>query len=155
MEVSAIMAGVQFAAVVGNEFSESEVTLRFILFVGGSIASIYLVDKVLKKILKVEKNNLSAESYVNDAHKKWNKLISLVSCIALIIIMSIFFSEDISMNTAFFLLVTGLPFLLTIIKIGFEKKYAENPNDYLYTLLGLGLLSSIVITLLLILSPEI
>lgn len=41
---------------VGDGVSESEMAFRFILFVGGSIASFYLVDMLLRKILRVEKN---------------------------------------------------------------------------------------------------
>lgn len=153
MEFEAIVAVFHLAAVVGSGLSESEVALRFILFVGGSIASISIVDKVLKKILKVEKNKSSTDSYVNDLHKKWDKIISLGSGIALIIITSVLFNMDVSMNMALFLLVAGLTFLSTIVKIGFEKKYAENPDEYLYTLLGLAMSGGIVFTLWLIFSP--
>ncbi|AQU80824.1 DUF4181 domain-containing protein [Planococcus faecalis] len=155
MEFSAFVAGVHLAAVVGSELSESEVALRFIFFVGGSIASIYLVDKVLKKILKIEKNKSSTDSYVNDLHKKWDKIISLWSGIALTVITFILFNTNASINLFLLLPVAALPFLPTIIQVGFEKKYAENPNDYLYTLLGLGMSSGIIITLLLIFSPGI
>lgn len=60
MELDAIVMGASLAAMVGEGASESEVALRFILFLGGSIASIYLVDMVLKKILKVEKKKSSS-----------------------------------------------------------------------------------------------
>ncbi|EGA91328.1 hypothetical protein GPDM_00625 [Planococcus donghaensis MPA1U2] len=43
---------------VGDGVSESEMAFRFILFIGGSILSIFLVDMLLRKILGVEKRNL-------------------------------------------------------------------------------------------------
>lgn len=46
-----------------------------------------------------------------------------------------------------------IPISPIVLQIGFEKKYAENSNEYLHTLLGTGITIVIMGTLLFILSP--
>lgn len=137
---------------VGDGVSESEVALRFILFIGGSIASFYLVDMLLRKILKVEKRS-SEVSYVNDLHKKWDKIVRIGSGSVLIVLALIVLGFDFPIRPSLFLPIAILPISPIVLRIGFEKKYAKNPNEYLHTLLGMGITVVIMGTLLFVLSP--
>lgn len=137
---------------VGDGVSESEMAFRFILFVGGSIASFYLVDMLLRKILRVEKKS-SEVSYVNDLHKKWYKIVRIVSGSVLIVLTLIVLGFGFPIFPSLFLLIAILPISPIVLRIGFEKKYAENSNEYLHTLLGTGITIVIMGTLLFILSP--
>ncbi|ANU09478.1 hypothetical protein A1A1_11842 [Planococcus antarcticus DSM 14505] len=154
MEFDAIVVGETLTAMVGEGVSESEVALRFILFVCGSIVSIYLVDMVLKKILKVEKKKSSSTRYINDLHRKWDRMISVGSGVLVLITLLIAFEYSSVFSSYLFMLGVIPVILQLLVQVGFEKKYAENPNEYLYTLLGAVTMSVSIITLLFIFSPS-
>ncbi len=140
-------------AMVGDGASESEVALRFILFVGGSIAIIYLMNKIFGKLIGEGKKKSTANSYFNDLHKKWDKIVSVGSSFVLLVIVLVFWNTDLPTSTPLYLLIAAIAILPILVQLGFERKYAENPNEYLYTLLGVGISGVIIFTLLVILSP--
>ncbi|MCH4825466.1 MAG: DUF4181 domain-containing protein [Planococcus sp. (in: firmicutes)] len=134
---------------VGDGVSESEMAFRFILFIGGSIAVIFLMNRLLKNFFGEEKKSVE-DRYINDSHKKWDRIVSRGSSIVLVILLLIFWNTDLPMNIPLFLIFAILP---TLVQIGFERKYAKNPNEYLYKVLIMLVGSAVILTLLFILSP--
>ncbi|ANU14509.1 hypothetical protein B481_0272 [Planococcus halocryophilus Or1] len=130
-----------------------EMAFRFILFIGGSIASIFLVDMLLRKILGVEKKKSVKDRHFNDLHKKWDNIVSTGSGIVVLILALIIIVSDSPVNIYWFLLAAVVPISPLLVRVGFEKKYAENPNEYLITLLRMVITIVIIGTLLNILSP--
>lgn len=138
---------------VGEGISESEMAFRFILFVGGSIAVIFLTNSLLRKISGDEKKKPGKDKYVNDLHKKWDRIVSTGSSIVLITILLILWTTDLRMSTPLFLVCAVFMILPIFVQIGFERKYAENPNEYLYKIPVMGLAGAVIVALLWILSP--
>jgi len=138
---------------IGDGVSESEMAFRFILFIGGSIVSIFLVDRLLRKILGVEKKKSVKDRHFNNLHKKWDGIVSTGSGIGVLILALIIIGLDSSINMYLFLLIAIITMIPILVQIGFEKKYAENPNEYLFTLLEMAITVVIMGTLLFILSP--
>ncbi|ANU21933.1 DUF4181 domain-containing protein [Planococcus donghaensis] len=138
---------------VGDGISESEMAFRFILFIGGSIVSIFLVDMLLRKILGVEKKKSVKDSHFNDLHKKWDEIVSTGSGIAVLILTLIIIGLDFTVNEYLFILIAIITIIPILVQVGFEKKYAKNPNEYLLTILGMAITVVIMGTLLFILSP--
>ncbi|AIY06893.1 hypothetical protein Plano_2928 [Planococcus sp. PAMC 21323] len=153
MDFDAMSMRESIPILVGDGVSESEMAFRFILFVGGSIAVIFLTNSLLKRISGDEKEKPVKDKYVNDLHKKWDRIVSIVSSIVLITILLILWNTDLSMSTPLFLVCSVFMILPVLVQIGFERKYAENPNEYLYTISVMGLAGAVVIALLWILSP--
>lgn len=71
----------------------------------------------------------------------------------MLILALIIIGLDSSINMYLFLLIAIITMIPILVQIGFEKKYAENPNEYLFTLLEMGITVVIIGTLLFILSP--
>ncbi|MGB6409532.1 MAG: DUF4181 domain-containing protein [Planococcus donghaensis] len=138
---------------VGDGISESEMAFRFILFIGGSIVSFFVVDMLLRKILGVEKKESVKDRHFNALHKKWDGIVSTGSGISLLILTLIIIGLDSSINMYLFLLIAIITMIPILVQIGFEKKYAKNPNEYMLTILGLAITVVIMGTLLFILSP--
>ncbi len=137
----------------GDSISESEMAFRFILFVGGSIVSIFLVDMLLRRMLWVEKKKSVKDRHFNDLHKKWDGILSASSGIAVLILALIIIEVGSPMNMYLFLLIAIITMIPIMVQVGFEKKYAKNPNEYLLTLLSMTITVVIMGTLLFILSP--
>lgn len=112
-----------------------DVGWRVVLFLFGTGSSIFLVNLSLRKILGVERRKFFSAVHVNDLHKKWDRILSIGSAIV-VFIMSFAFIEYGSLISMYVLGITAVMGILqVVIQAGFEKKHAENPNDYLYTLL--------------------
>ncbi|MDJ0332259.1 MULTISPECIES: DUF4181 domain-containing protein [Planococcus] len=112
-----------------------DVGWRIFLFLLGVVSSIFLVNMLLRKILGVERKAFFSDTRVNDVHKKWDRILNGLSAVIVFIISLV----AINYGPAAFFYVLLVSVLLGIIqllvRLGFEKKHAENPNDYLYTLL--------------------
>lgn len=105
---------------------------KVILFASGSVSSIYLMNTFLRNFLSVEKKKAEP---INELHKKWERILNIGSGI-LIFCASI---AVIKFGPTASLLVFGLTVVIGIAQVllraGFEKNHAENPNDYLFTIL--------------------
>ncbi|ANU21932.1 DUF4181 domain-containing protein [Planococcus donghaensis] len=108
------------------------IAYQIFLFALGSGSSIYLMNLFLRKILGVEKKKAKP---INDLHKKWENRLSIGSAI-LIFCMSM---AVIKYGPTASLIIFGLTVVMGVAQVmlraGFEKKHAENPNDYLFTIL--------------------
>lgn len=112
-----------------------DVGWRIVLFLLGTVSSIFLVNLSLRKILGVERRKYFSSDHVNDLHKKWDRILSIgsgivVFCLSFAVIE---YGPVISLYVLAITAVIGT--LQVVVRAGFEKKHADNPNDYLYTVL--------------------
>lgn len=111
----------------------------------------YLLDFLLRRYLKLEKINFFKNNYVNDKHQKidWTlRFILVFGYLTMGIIMS---SGEKATKTVFFIFVSYSLFneiVLELVRAYMQKKYAENDNEYIPTLIQLSLLIMVVPTLL-------
>lgn len=111
----------------------------------------YLLDVLLRRYLKLEKVNFFKNNYVNDKHQKidWTLRFMLVFGY---LVMAIIMSSGEKTTTAFFFVFVSYSLLnaivLELVRAYMQKKYAENKNEYIPTLIQLSLLIIVVPTLL-------
>lgn len=111
----------------------------------------YLLDVLLRRYLKLEKVNFFENNYVNDKHQKidWTLRFMLVFGY---LVMAIIMSSGEKTTTTFFFIFVSYSLLnaivLELVRAYMQKKYAENKNEYIPTLIQLGLLIIVVPTLL-------
>ncbi len=98
------------------------------------------MNALIRKVLGVEKKRLfSYNHFFNDFHKYGEWAITLVFLIINISISASIAnnpSDSINPFLVFALLGAGISF--AVFRAIFEKIYAENPKDYLYTLIEMG-----------------
>lgn len=111
----------------------------------------YLLDVLLRRYLKLEKVNFFKNNYVNDKHQKidWTLRFMLVFGY---LVMAIIMSSGEKTTTTFFFVFVSYSLLnaivLELVRAYMQKKYAENKNEYIPTLIQLSLLIIVVPTLL-------
>nr|WP_285228689.1 DUF4181 domain-containing protein [Planococcus sp. ISL-110] len=94
-----------------------------------------MVNLSLRKILGVQRRKFFSTEHVNDLHKKWDRILNVGAGIV-VFIMSFALIEYGPVISMYILIITAVIGTLQIlIRAGFEKNHAENPNDYMYTLL--------------------
>ncbi len=115
--------------------------LKFILIISILGLALYFSNKALRKWLKVEKKSMFSYNHVNDTHRKidWTIRISFM----LLLIISLFINiERIHLEPLWYLQTYTIMFVFIIVtetaRAVMEKRYAENKNDYLFTLFQLG-----------------
>lgn len=114
--------------------------------------ALYYLNKALRKWLKVEKKSMFSYNHVNETHRKvdWTIRISFM----LLLISSLFINiERIPLEPLWYLqahiIVFGFIVATETARAIMEKLYAENKNDYLFTLLQLGVIVVFLLSLLL------
>lgn len=107
---------------------------RIILFLMGAGASIFLVNTVLRQIFGVERKAFFSKKEVYDGQKKWDRLLNGASAVAAFSVPLLLFEYGAaSLYILLISVVIGLAQLLVL--AAFQKKHAENPYEYMYTLL--------------------
>ncbi|TWT13213.1 DUF4181 domain-containing protein [Planomicrobium sp. CPCC 101079] len=101
---------------------------------------VFLVNSLLRKLLNVKRKQVFSYNYVNDFHKKGDRLIRVLSVLAIFLLL-IFNMDPIFLSLIMVSLVSGI--LQDGLRAVLEKRYAENQNDYLFTLAQLP--SSLII----------
>lgn len=135
----------------GNTFSQG-FEVKIVIFIIGCFVSIMIMNAVLRKVLNIEKRKFFSYNFVNDIHKKgeWIIRISFVLIFTAIYIYGVY-----NPFTPYFIyaaIVFGL--LLSGFRAIIEKKYAENPRDYIYTLSEMGVAFIIIFVMILLVFPE-
>lgn len=138
---------VMFGNLISQDFE-----VKILIFIIGCFVSIMIINAVLRKVLNVERRKLFSYNFVNDLHKKgeWIIRISFVLIFTTISIYGVynpFTPYFIYAAIAFGILLSGFRAII-------EKKYAENPRDYLYTLSELGFAFIIIFVMMFIVFPE-
>lgn len=107
---------------------------------------------ILRKVLRVEKRKFFSYNFVNEIHKKgeWIIRISFIiiyTSIAVYSLVNPFKPFLIYAAIAFGILLSGYRAII-------EKKYAENPKDYIFTLSETGFAFMIIFVMTLLVFPE-
>ncbi len=108
---------------------------QVVLFLLGAVSSIYLMNLFLRKILGVEKKKAFSTKPINDVHKKWERIVNVGSGIVIFCMSMAVIEYGPTASLYVFGLTVGIGIAQVLLRAGFEKKHAENPNDYLYTVL--------------------
>jgi Domain of unknown function (DUF4181) len=113
--------------------------LKFFLLLGILSLLIYLFNKIMRKWLKVEKKKFFSYNHVNNKHKKIDWIIRISFLVILIISTTINIIRIQKGNEEIWFLETHvLVFAFIIVsetaRAIMERKYAENRNDYLFTI---------------------
>lgn len=109
---------------------------KFVLFVVSVIVLMFIFNKIMTKVLKVEIKTIFSNRYVNDLHKKIGGILSIIS-VAIMIIFNMWQIEhsDLASISWYFLGLIMIFFVLdALLRAFMEWKYASNCKDYIYTL---------------------
>lgn len=111
----------------------------------------YLLDRLLRHYLKLEKVNFFKNNYVNDKHQKIDWTLRFILVFGYLVMAIIMSSGEKTTTTFFFVFVSYSllnAIVLELVRAYMQKKYAENKNEYIPTLIQLSLLIIVVPTLL-------
>ncbi|WP_273833944.1 DUF4181 domain-containing protein [Guptibacillus sedimenti] len=124
--------------------------ITVILVLSAFCLGLYYLNKALRKWLKVEKKSMFSYNHVNGTHRKidWAIRISFM----LLLISSLFINiERIPLEPLWYLQTHIIMFVFIIVletaRAIMEKLYAENKNDYLFTLFQLGIIVAFLLSL--------
>lgn len=121
-------------------------------FLIGSAVVIFLLNMLLRKMLGVGKRKRFSNNYVNEKHQRIDWTIRMVMVFA-IVITAIFAFYSIQIYMIFIFVIFGA--IQETVRAVMEKKYAENPNDYLFTLIQFPLAIIVIFTLAYAAFPEV
>lgn len=123
---------------------------KLILFLVGSAIIFFLVNLFLRKLLGMKKRTLLNPHYVNERHEKVEFRLSIIGAV---LVGAVTIGSDFrSLNPVYASLVLGI--LITLYRAYMEKKYAENPNEYRFTLLEFSIGILLVLSLGSFLFPD-
>ena len=129
--------------------TDNHLILKIVTLIVTLSLIIFIFNWIIRKLLNVERLKLFSNNYVNDTHKKYDIRIRVISVIGYMIAAFYFFSDssDIGMNTAWYLFIIGMVFLVVqeLIRAYMEWKYLKGKNDYLFTLIQLIFIIALVI----------
>ncbi|HSJ39259.1 MAG TPA: DUF4181 domain-containing protein [Planococcus sp. (in: firmicutes)] len=109
----------------------------------GAAIIIFLVNLFLRKLFDVEKRTFIKPGYVNERHEKVEYRLGII---AAILVGAVTIGSGMkSLNPVYATLAMG--FLITLYRAYMEKKYAENQNEHMYTLLEFTLILLLVLSL--------
>ena len=122
------------------------------VFLIGSGVIIYLGNLLARKWLGVKRKKFFSYNFVNDFHKKGEWAIRILFIVSYIVLAGILYDSAYSSQ---YLLLNAFIFilLLAVFRAIVEKKSAENPNDYLYTLFESGFAIVVVVIFAALLFP--
>ncbi|MGF3104436.1 DUF4181 domain-containing protein [Rossellomorea sp. DUT-2] len=128
--------------------------LKFILFIAGYALLIFLFNKGMRKLFNVKKKKIFSYHHLNEKHKKIDWTIRIT--FALLIVVGGFYNATQSPLERIWFLKTHILLIVLIllsetVTAVMEKRYAENRNDYKFTISQLVFLS---LSVLLIFSTD-
>lgn len=98
---------------------------------------LWIFNWVTRKLLKVEKKPIFSYNHINEQHKKVDWTIRITFIVVFLISLVIYQTTPGWPVQPAVLLIIFL-IVLEVARAVFEKKYAENENDYKFTLYQLG-----------------
>ncbi|HBW38527.1 DUF4181 domain-containing protein [Desulfosporosinus sp. BICA1-9] len=114
------------------------------------LLSLVSFNAVMRKLLKVEKKKLFSYNYVNEKHKKIDRTIRITSIVVLLIGSFVNMTRD-PMDWIWFFepwfLMMVFVLATEVARAIIEYKYAENRNDYKFTISQLVFIVIIFFTL--------
>ena len=124
------------------------VFVKLILLIFIYVVCALLVNKFTSKWLKVEKKKIFSYKHVNDKHKKIDVIIRITFIIFLFTGLFINISRE-PLKPIWFLephiIIFALIIVTEIVTIIMEKKYAENKNDYIFSVIQLVVISIFIL----------
>ncbi|MFX3675226.1 MAG: DUF4181 domain-containing protein [Paenisporosarcina sp.] len=122
---------------------------KIIIWLIGCLASMTIINAIMRKVLSVERKKFFSYNFINDSHKKgeWVIRISFTIILISIAVYDVF-------NPFYIFAAIGFGIFLSGFRVIFEKKYAENPKDYIYTLSEMGFAIVIILVMTLMVFPE-
>ncbi|AIY05265.1 hypothetical protein Plano_1300 [Planococcus sp. PAMC 21323] len=128
--------------------------LHFLLLLIILFVLMALFNAILRRWLGVEKPKAFSHNHVNNQHKKidWSIRIFFMT----LIVLGFFINVSRPLGESYLLLepwflLFGLVFITEIVRAIMEKKYAKNPNAYIYTI---GQLVFILVLLILLFTTD-
>ncbi|SES34391.1 DUF4181 domain-containing protein [Psychrobacillus sp. OK032] len=120
--------------------------VKIILLLVAMFVLTFIFNKVITKVLKVDKKSSFSNSYVNDLHKKIGGILSITFLVIIIVFnMRQFESPELAKSPWYFLGVLMIYFVIDqLVRAFMEWKYAINRKDYIYTLSEMFLIIIII-----------
>ena len=114
--------------VLGNIWLDLAVFVLIIFFLH------FFFSKLMRRLLKVEKRKPFSYNYVNDQHKKGDKIIRTLVVIIAIIALGIHYNSEVTTGIPVALIIAILLQLIPeLYRAYMEKKYQSHLNNYKYT----------------------
>lgn len=109
---------------------------KAILFFVSVFILMFIFNKILTRVMKVEKKNIFSNRYVNDLHKKIGGILLIMFFVISIVfnMWQIEHSEFEKISWYFLGFVIIFFVLDALVRAFMEWKYATNRMDYIYTL---------------------
>ncbi|MDI2588447.1 DUF4181 domain-containing protein [Psychrobacillus sp. NEAU-3TGS] len=109
---------------------------KIFLFIVAMFLVMFIFNRIMAKVLKVEKKRIFSNNYVNELHKKLDWILLIAFIIVFIVFnMGKIEYPQLANNPWYFLGVLSIIFVLgQLVRVFMEWKYATNRRDYLYTL---------------------
>jgi len=107
--------------------------VKMLIFLVVTLVFIVLFNAMMRKLLNVERRKFFSYNFVNDLHKKGEWTIR-ISFIIILIVIGVGYQNSLFISITLLTLFISLAIFRAII----EKKYAENPKAYIYTLCEMG-----------------
>lgn len=109
---------------------------KAILFVVSVFMLMFIFNKIMTKVLKLEKKNIFSNRYVNNLHKKIGGILSITFLVITIVFNMWQIEHPELVNISwYFLGALMIYFILDeLVRSFMEWKYATNRKDYVYTL---------------------
>ena len=130
---------------------EGEFFVRLLLMASLYGIGLFLINKFTSTWLTVKKKKLFSNDYVNDKHKKIDRMIRISFVFFVIIVCIINISRQ-SLNSLgplqIQILLSASIIASEIVRILMEKRYSENKNDYIFTAIHLAALSIFLLSTL-------
>lgn len=126
--------------------------LKLILFIGGMFVILFLINLFLRKVLGIEKRNFLKAQYVNDRHRKVEFWLSMTG-VAGVVAATVYGYGNGAFFPIYATLISGL--IITAYRVYMEKKFAEHPKEYLFTILEFSLMILFILSLGSYLFPDI
>lgn len=111
---------------------------------------IVFINGRLRKLLTVEKKEFFSYGHVNDTHKKIEWAIRILFLVSLLIGSFINIPRDPKDHIWFletYILLFGFIIVSETARIIMEKRYAANRNDYIFSMIQLGINTILLLTL--------
>lgn len=110
---------------------------KFVSFLLGMVAILFLVNLFLRNVLGVEKRSFFKANYVNARHEKVDFYLNIAGTVGMVAAF-IYGYEHGALYPIYASVIVAL--IATLYKAYMEKKYAENPREYVFTLLEFPLI---------------
>nr|WP_255415315.1 DUF4181 domain-containing protein [Sporosarcina sp. BI001-red] len=103
-----------------------------------------MLNSLLRRYFKLDKLSFFKSNYVNDKHRKIEWILRFILIFGYLVMAIIMSSGEKTTTTFFFVTQFNRPGISESV---FAEKYAENKNEYIPTLIQLGLLIIVVPTI--------